>query len=47
MKAFTPECWQDDGWFVGRIKEASGVMSQGDPLEELEVNIRDAYENDG
>ena len=33
----------DDGWYVGRIKEVPGVFSQGESLDELEDNIRDAY----
>ncbi len=41
--AFTLEYWQDDGWYVGRLKEAPGVFSQGATLAELEENIRDAY----
>lgn len=40
---FTLEYWQDDGWFVGRLKEVPGVFSQGETLEELESNIEDAY----
>lgn len=42
--AFTMEYWQDDGWFVGRLQEVPGVFSQGEDLEELEANLRDAYE---
>jgi predicted RNase H-like HicB family nuclease len=34
----------DDGWYVGRLKEVSGVISQGETLAELEDNIRDAYQ---
>lgn len=41
---FTLEYWQDDGWYVGRLKEAPGVFSQGETLEELEANVRDAYQ---
>ncbi|MBI2847769.1 MAG: type II toxin-antitoxin system HicB family antitoxin [Chloroflexi bacterium] len=41
---FTLEYWVDDGWYVGRLKEVSGVFSQGESLEELEENIRDAYQ---
>lgn len=37
------EYWLDDGWYVGRLKEVPGVFSQGESLEELEENIRDAY----
>ncbi len=40
---FTLEYWIDDGWYVGRVKEVPGVFSQGESLEELEDNIRDAY----
>ena len=40
---FTPECWADEGWLAGRIKEVPGVFSQGETLEELqEKNIADA-----
>ena len=42
--AFTMEYWQDDGWYVGHLKEVPGVFSQGETLEELEENLRDAYE---
>jgi len=38
------EYWKDDGWFVGRLKGVPGVFSQGSTLEELEENIRDAYQ---
>ncbi len=39
----TLEYWKDEGWLVGRLKEVPGVFSQGETLEELESNIRDAY----
>ena len=42
--AFTMEYWQDEGWYVGRLKEVPGVFSQGETLGELEENIRDAYD---
>ncbi len=42
-KSFTLEYWRDEGWFVGRLQEVPGVFSQGETLEELEENIRDAY----
>ena len=44
MKQFTLEYWQDDGWYVGRLKEMPSVMSQGETLEELQKMIRDAYQ---
>jgi predicted RNase H-like HicB family nuclease len=40
---FTLEYWMDDGWYVGRLAEVPGVFSQGESLQELEENIRDAY----
>jgi len=44
IRNFTLEYWLDDGWYVGRLKEVSGVFSQGETLAELEHNIRDAYQ---
>ncbi len=41
---FTLEYWIDAGWYVGRLKEVPGVFSQGATLEQLEENIRDAYD---
>jgi len=41
--SLTLEYWLDDGWCVGRLREVPGVFSQGENLEELEANIRDAY----
>jgi len=43
MRTFTLEYWQDSRWYVGRLKEVPGVMSQGETVAELEDNIRDAY----
>jgi predicted RNase H-like HicB family nuclease len=42
-KSFTLEYWTDENWYVGKLKEVPGVFSQGESLEELEENIRDAY----
>jgi len=42
-RRFTLEYWMDEGWYVGRLKEVPGVFSQGESLEELEANIREAY----
>jgi len=42
-KTFTLEYWIDDSWYIGRLKEVPGVFSQGENLQELEENIRDAY----
>ena len=43
-RSFCLEYWTDDGWYVGRLKEVPGVFSQGETLDELEDNIRDAYQ---
>ena len=40
---FTIEYWQDDNWFVGKLKEIPGAFSQGKTVEELKENIIDAY----
>ncbi len=40
---FKLEYWKDGPWLVGRLPQVPGVFSQGATLEELEVNIRDAY----
>ncbi|MBF8265539.1 MAG: protein of unknown function UPF0150 [Dehalococcoidia bacterium] len=44
LRHFVLEYWLDEGWYVGRLKEVPGVFSQGKSLEELEENIRDAYQ---
>ena len=43
QRHFTLAYWLDDNWYIGELKEVSGVFSQGESLEELEDNIRDAY----
>ncbi|MFM2314558.1 MAG: hypothetical protein RLZZ04_3834 [Cyanobacteriota bacterium] len=43
-QTFILEYWNDDNWLVGRLKGIPGVFSQGQTLEELEENIRDAYQ---
>lgn len=42
-KNFTLEYWIDDEWYVGKLKEIPGIFSQGETLDELEENIKDAY----
>lgn len=44
VRQFTLEYWQDDGWYVRRLREAPGVFSQGESLAALEGNIRDAFQ---
>jgi len=43
LRHFTLEYWIDEGWYVGRMKEVPGVFSQGETLDELEKNVREAY----
>lgn len=43
VRYFTLDYWLDDEWYIGRLKEIPGVFSQGETLEELEENIKDAY----
>ncbi len=42
-RKFSLDYWIEDGWYVGRLKEVPGVFSQGETLQELEINIIDAY----
>lgn len=42
--AFTLQYWLDDRWYVGRLKEVPSVFSPGESLEELQEDIRDAYD---
>lgn len=44
IRSFTLDFWLDDGWYVGRLREVPGVFSQGESLNELKANVRDAYE---
>lgn len=44
MSTFTLEYWQDDGWYIGRVREVPGCFSQGETLEELESNIAEVYQ---
>ncbi len=36
--------WQDEDMFVGRLLDYPNVATQGETLEELEENIKDAFE---
>ena len=40
---FRMEYWKDGKWYIGRLPQVPGVFSQGETLDELEQNIRDAY----
>jgi len=43
LRHFTLEYWIDEDWYVGRLREIPNIFSQGETLQELEDNIRDAY----
>ena len=43
-RSFTLDFWVEDGWYVGKLREVPGVFSQGENLEELKINIKDAYD---
>ena len=43
IRNFTLDYWLDDGWYIGRLREVPGVFSQGETLEELKLNIEDAF----
>lgn len=44
QRQFTLEYWIDDSWYVGKLREIPGIFSQGESLEELEENIKNAYQ---
>ncbi|MCH8125648.1 type II toxin-antitoxin system HicB family antitoxin [candidate division KSB1 bacterium] len=44
VRNFSLEYWRDKSWYVGKLKEVPGVFSQGETLEELEENIKEAYQ---
>lgn len=35
--------WKSDKFWLGKLLEHSEIMTQGETLEELEENIKDAY----
>lgn len=43
LQTFILEYWNENDWYIGRLKGVPGVFSQGKSLDELEENIRDAY----
>ncbi len=43
IRSFTLDFWVDEDWYVGKLREVPGVFSQGKTLEELKMNIKDAY----
>ena len=43
VKTFTLDYWIDDGWDIGKLRELPGIFSQGETLEDLKLNIQDAF----
>ena len=35
--------WKGEKFWLGKLLEHPGIMTQGETLEELEENIKDAY----
>lgn len=35
--------WKGERFWLGKLKEYPEIMTQGETLEELEENLRDAY----
>ncbi len=35
--------WKSDKYWLGKLLEHPEIMTQGETLEELEANIKDAY----
>ena len=35
--------WKGEQFWLGKLRERPDIMTQGETLEELEANLRDAY----
>jgi predicted RNase H-like HicB family nuclease len=35
--------WKSEKFWLGKLKERPDIMTQGETLDELEENLRDAY----
>jgi predicted RNase H-like HicB family nuclease len=42
-KRLTMVYWKGDRFWLGKLLEHPDIMTQGETLEELEENLRDAY----
>lgn len=42
-RQFTMIYWKSDKFWLGKLLEHPEIMTQGESLEELEENIKDAY----
>lgn len=43
MQTMTIIYWKEGSFWLGKLKEHPEIMTQGETLEELEENIKDAY----
>jgi predicted RNase H-like HicB family nuclease len=43
MTKMTLIYWKSDKFWLGKLLEHPEIMTQGETLEELEANIKDAY----
>jgi predicted RNase H-like HicB family nuclease len=42
-KSLTLIYWKEEKFWLGKLREHPEIMTQGESLEELEENIKDAY----
>ena len=43
-KLLTMLYWKGEKFWLGKLKEYPEIMTQGETIDELEANLRDAYE---
>lgn len=43
MNSFTVLYWKEDKFWLGKVLEHPEIMTQGETLDELEENMKDAY----
>ena len=43
VNRFTMLYWKGEKFWLGKLKEHPEIMTQGETIEELEENLRDAY----
>ena len=43
-KRLTMVYWKGEKFWLGKLMEHPDIMTQGETIEELEENLRDAYE---
>lgn len=43
QRRFTMLYWKSDHFWLGKLLEHPEIMTQGETLEELEENLKDAY----